>query len=174
MYTSLCRSLASLGYVVVALEHEDGSGVYASTVDGKTVEYKRPPDDTPYSRDTVTRFRGPMLRQRVREVGEVLRVFQPPPNSLSALELEQPDGELAKVLRVADRENISLVGHSFGATTAILAAQLLAEQHYSLLLVAGCDPWAFCLPDDMLEAQAKEGLPLFVTMSEEWARNKER
>ena len=47
MYTNLCRSVASYGYIVIALEHEDGSGVHARTAGGSLVHYRKPPKGQP-------------------------------------------------------------------------------------------------------------------------------
>jgi hypothetical protein len=76
-YVQLVRCLASLGYVVIALEHEDRSGCYATapaTAPLATTEHALPgskgapvlgaetvlsylaPDDTPYSREKVRGF----------------------------------------------------------------------------------------------------------------------
>jgi hypothetical protein len=70
MYTDLCRCLASFGYIVIALEHEDGSGVHAAGASGQFIRYKRP-DSTPYSREKVTRFRAGFVEQRVTEMDRV-------------------------------------------------------------------------------------------------------
>ena len=61
MYTELCLQVASMGYWVVALEHEDGSAAYAADEStGAPIYYKRP-DDSPYSRQKVVNFRRPFL-----------------------------------------------------------------------------------------------------------------
>ena len=72
MYTQLCQHIASYGYIVVAMEHEDGSACYAETVEGQAIPYQRPPYDTSYTREKVVHFRRPFLNQRVKEVQQVL------------------------------------------------------------------------------------------------------
>jgi predicted dienelactone hydrolase len=39
-YTKRCMDLASHGYVVIAFEHEDGSGAFARTADRSLVPYQ--------------------------------------------------------------------------------------------------------------------------------------
>ena len=67
MYSQLCTNMASHGFVVFALEHQDGSGCFAETANGERIYYKRP-DNTLYSREKVLNFFGTMLEQRVKEV----------------------------------------------------------------------------------------------------------
>ena len=201
MYTSLCRSLASLGYVVVALEHEDGSGVHARTHDGKLVRYKWP-DDSPYSREKVTKFREPFLQQRVDELNRVLiglSAFNATTESANANDDKQLR-KLESVLKLIDVGNTVVVGHSFGAATAVLAAQqlpsmsgtcssggnLIHRRSSALRMVVICDPWAFSLPDETLKQATRaapsvephessgSSTPALCLMSGEWTRNKER
>ena len=114
MYTEFCRSLASCGYIVIALEHEDGSGVHATKPDGTQVRYMRP-DSTPYSREKVSSFRAPQLQQRVDETESVLRYLLQNKTADSRSDSQSEAQTLEQVLRVADPSCVSLVGHSFGA-----------------------------------------------------------
>jgi len=83
MYTQLCMHLASLGYVVVALEHEDGSGAYAEAAPelaadhgegvfdlpahgAAPVYFSRPIPQKPcYTPEEILQFRGPHLAHRL-------------------------------------------------------------------------------------------------------------
>ena len=166
MYTDLCRCLASYGYIVIALEHEDGSGVHAaSAADGSFIRYKRP-DSTPYSRDKVTRFRAGFLERRVAEIDRVLRVLR------DAQGAGEPGSDVASLLQSADSSHVSLVGHSFGAAGAFVAAAELGET-YPLKLAALLDAWAFSLPDSTLKSQTPGQVPLLSVLSEEWTRSTE-
>lgn len=110
VYTSLCRSLASLGFLVVALEHEDGSGCYACTAEGETIQYQSPLNDGERTQA--------MLSQRLRELS----------SALTALGEHGPQVErqLDAVLSACKRSSFILMGHSFGAATCALAAQELS------------------------------------------------
>ena len=166
MYTGLCRCLASFGYIVIALEHEDGSGVHAASAsDGSLVRYRRP-DSTPYSRDKVTRFRASFVEQRVAEVDRVLRVLR---DGQGAGEL---GCDVSALLQSADSSHVSLVGHSFGAAGVFAAAAELGDA-YPLKLVALLDAWAFSLPDSTLKSQERGQVPLLSVLSGEWTRSRE-
>lgn len=162
MYTSLCRSLASYGYVVIALEHEDGSGVYAVRADGKPVPFQSPwthdPDDATY--------REPMLRQRLKELEGALAdlSYEGEPSS-------KISSHLLSVLAQCDRSSFILSGHSFGAATCALAAQELgASVRHRLLCALLFDTWAGA----MSEKSRLQGvpLPLLSVESEPWAVGK--
>eukprot|EP00961_Rhodomonas_salina_P223951 3028491-Rhodomonas_salina.1 len=109
MYTDLCRSLSSFGYVVIAMEHEDGSGTYASNKEGEIIRYKRP-DNTPYSREKVTRFRAPFLQQRVEETEQVLLELETlhanPTSQASTAQGATP--AVGDLLRIIDPTSVSL------------------------------------------------------------------
>jgi len=150
MYTQLCRNLASHGFIVFAMEHEDGSASFArSGVDGKRIYYDRP-DNTPYSKDKVLKFRGPMYEKRIGEVKNLLdylyslrttgdgdgagsNVAGSSRNTIvgdgdydesNALLATHIDQTLASLMAVADLSSgVSLLGHSFGGTTVALAQQ---------------------------------------------------
>ncbi|CAJ1339400.1 unnamed protein product, partial [Effrenium voratum] len=56
MYTQFCRDVASLGWVVIALEHEDGSGVFALDTEGRKIPYVEMPKGM-----DIAGFRQPFL-----------------------------------------------------------------------------------------------------------------
>ena len=68
IYSQLCADIADAGFVVVALEHEEGSASYAMNSNGDEIFYKFPPKDMPYTREKVVKFRETFLEQRKREV----------------------------------------------------------------------------------------------------------
>ena len=126
MYSQLAIQLASKGCVVVAMEHEDGSGSYAETKRGKPILYKRP-DDSPYSREKVLKFRRPFLEQRVEETLQVIEAIK------SCKKDETGDEVLDSVMRMVDEKKIHFVGHSFGGATLVLVAQKLEQSKYIVL-----------------------------------------
>jgi hypothetical protein len=74
IYTSQCAHLASLGYVVVAIEHADGSGSFATDASGAPVPHRGFKGE--YSHENVVAFRAPFLEQRVAELRGVLDALQ--------------------------------------------------------------------------------------------------
>ena len=170
MYTELCREIASFGYVVVALEHEDGSGCHATRrSDGAFVRYVRP-DNTPYSRQKVTSFREAFLEQRVDEVQRVLALLLQDRNEISPSR-DMPS-TLHNLLRHIDTSRISLAGHSFGAASMLLTAHRLHAQHVGSVEAAiFLDPWSFCLPDTTLAKGCP--VPLLSILSEDWTHSNE-
>lgn len=181
MYTQLCQQIASYGYCVVAMEHQDGSGAYAEDISGRPIYYKRP-DDTPYSRQKVLNFRRPFLKERVDETTKLLKcIFNDKINSNK----EKYDTQLQKVLASVDTSSgkVALVGHSFGGATMVLAAQQFLKekqeeqssrdkiqiQPTSLTVL---DPWAFSLEDSALN-EGVDGIPTLSVLSQSWLTNPE-
>jgi len=171
MYTQLCQQIASHGFLVFALEHEDGSGAYAETNLGDSIFYKRP-DDSPYSRQKVLNFRRSFLHQRTKEVSDVVdAVFNRP---------EATCPELQKILKSADLDKgVALVGHSFGGSTMVMQAQEYQSQSTSNLKLTQInslsilDPWAFSLEDKVLDAGLSSSMPTLSILSESWLTNPE-
>jgi hypothetical protein len=144
MYTQVLRCLSSKGYIVVALEHEDGSGSFATRAGtGETILYTQPPRGMPYTRETVPAFRKPFLQHRVNEItgvwaknigtrlhnqgvsndGKTLVSEGGEEGGASSYSVDGPEDLLA---RFGDPSKVSLVGHSFGAATMALVSQHLA------------------------------------------------
>jgi len=167
MYSELCINLAAQGCVVLALEHEDGSGCYAETQEGTVVSYKRP-DNTPYSREKVLKFRTPMLEQRMDEVERVMNYIQEATSPNNNKETQSAE-LLHKILQSTNSKQICLVGHSFGAATMVLVAQ---QQVPNLNSVSLLDTWAFPLSDAVLN-QGIPNLPVLSIFSESWTKNRE-
>jgi pimeloyl-ACP methyl ester carboxylesterase len=167
MYTELCQQIASYGFWVVAMEHEDGSGCYAENRKGEPIYYERP-DDSPYSRQKVVNFRRSFLQQRVEETTKVLEyIFKT---------TEDDDPLVQNVLQAADRtKGISLLGHSFGGASMVLtAAQMhLAKSTISISSLNLLDCWAFSLEEEVLEAGIPDTLPTLSVLSEAWLTNPE-
>eukprot|EP00977_Amphora_coffeiformis_P015369 scaffold4510_cov183-Amphora_coffeaeformis.AAC.54 len=177
MYTALCQQIASLGYYVVALEHEDGSGAYAessNSSDKKGPIYYKRPDDTPYSRTKVVNFRQPFLTQRVREIDQVLEYLKQQSTTTTKANGNdhQEQALLQRILEAADyQQGVHLLGHSFGGATMVLAKQddAFAQRHpIQSLTVLDC--WAFSLPDTSLTRGCDHVLSF---LSESWLTNPE-
>lgn len=136
LYTQLCRELASVGAVVVAIEHEDGSASFAETESGSTVAFERPPQGMKYSRSEVIRFRAPFLQHRLQEVSAVLSYL----NATS-------QSDAPEALRYADTSKVLISGHSLGASTSIIASASLPDAFAGVVLF---DVWPYPLSDAVL------------------------
>lgn len=163
-YTQLCQHVSSCGFWVVALEHEDGSGCYAETIDGTPIYYKRP-DDSPYSRDKVINFRRSFLQQRIQETTDAVDyIFS---SSKDAL-----DAPTQSVFDAADTsKKVSLLGHSFGAATMTLVAQQYKSHPPTSVSLLDC--WAFSLDDETLTTGIQSSVPTLSVLSEAWLTNPE-
>jgi pimeloyl-ACP methyl ester carboxylesterase len=170
MYTELCKQIASYGFWVVALEHEDGSGCYAENRKGEPIYYERP-DDSPYSRQKVVNFRRPFLQQREEETTKVLEYI------LKTTKDDDDDDDpiVQKVLQAADTtKGISLLGHSFGGASMVLTAQKhLAKSTMSISSLSLLDCWAFSLEEEVVQAGIPDTLPTLSVLSEAWLTNPE-
>merc|ERR1712224_489354 len=70
MYTQFCRELASAGAIVIAIEHEDGSGLFAKNAStGEIITYVNNPDDLDKDDSkALAAFRHPFLEKRADEL----------------------------------------------------------------------------------------------------------
>ncbi len=183
MYSNICRHLASMGMVVVAIEHEDGSACYAQNKDGDEIYYRKPPAGIDYSdRDQVRAFRKPMLEKRTDELLSVLNYFHecakkreedsklppPPPPSPNS---DDDVGLLSRIMEVTDLKNIQLCGHSFGATSTVRTVHQTTRDKGSLHHALGgskvqtrlcLDLWPWCLPEEECETDECQVPSLFL------------
>jgi len=135
LYQTLCGAIAAEGYIVVALEHEDGSAIYAQSAEGAIVPKVAPPVGMPYSRERVVQFREPFLKKRLDEVDRVIRALGTAPRLPC-------DEVLGSILSQADPSRLYLAGHSFGAATCVKAMQELEWEVAGALIF---DLWPFPL-----------------------------
>lgn len=140
IYSKICSDLASKGNIVIALEHEDGSGTYAYDVKaGKDIFYQHFEKSMKYTRENVVNFRRPFLDKRTKEINVTLDNLQSLKinlsNSIPAKKETQNNEKIANdrdetekqlienlVFRAMDVNEIYLAGHSFGACSIIKCA----------------------------------------------------
>eukprot|EP00931_Biecheleriopsis_adriatica_P123711 TRINITY_DN98776_c0_g1_i1.p1 TRINITY_DN98776_c0_g1~~TRINITY_DN98776_c0_g1_i1.p1 ORF type:complete len:383 (+),score=83.49 TRINITY_DN98776_c0_g1_i1:28-1176(+) len=166
MYTQLSREIAAHGYIVVAIEHEDGSGIFAeSAATSETVSYVKPPKDLPSA--DIPGFRSPFLDKHAEELEAVAK-------SLAAAASEGAEKETAeeaalrRVLRSGDVERLLLIGHSMGASGAARYLRRVREagRNSSYTGVFLLDLWGGCLePEDLSQGFQ---VPYAMLFSEEW------
>jgi platelet-activating factor acetylhydrolase len=159
-YSQFCLDLASFGFVVVALEHEDGTASFAMDANGRVIHYKRTPTNVNYNREEVVNYRRPQVEQRAREVEAAIQFIQ-----------ERSDRSMDEVYDIADTSGVHLVGHSFGACSTVRVSQLdrLRSTIRGVLLL---DLWAYPIS----EAQVREGIPApsLSILSEQFQKGQEK
>ncbi|MES1915075.1 MAG: hypothetical protein MHM6MM_007072, partial [Cercozoa sp. M6MM] len=101
--TAHARRLASNGFVVVAVDHCDGSGAFTRLHDGRALRHQSRP--LVWHQSDYRAFRRAQLNVRVRELDAVLRELRTWQKSHRLLK-----GRL-------DLDRVALHGHSFGAAT---------------------------------------------------------
>lgn len=189
VYSLVCKDLASLGNVVVAVEHEDQSGSYARTEEGKDLFYAyNPPPDFDYNKkEDVVDFRAPFLEHRVAEVKAVAAWLtseaadaqargdddvgsiaiseeeerEPEPSSAEDTDVDRVWKQIAPHL---DISSLVLAGHSFGAATMYLASKEIPSKCTVLL-----DTWSYPLSLDALSEGSK--VPVLSVLSEMFVDN---
>ncbi|GMK57872.1 hypothetical protein CspeluHIS016_0407060 [Cutaneotrichosporon spelunceum] len=144
-YSQFCSSLASEGYVVVAVEHSDGSSPCVVR-DGKDKVFTRLGDTDLWEDDGTDPVKAPemmlwrahQLDLRVREVYAAYKGFK---RFLSGDAETDASATAAALQDKVDVEDLQLIGHSFGGATIL---RLLQTSHSSTLPVKRAvllDPW---------------------------------
>ncbi|GBG34820.1 Platelet-activating factor acetylhydrolase [Hondaea fermentalgiana] len=170
MYSKACIDIASLGFVVVALEHEDGTASYAKPEGAsERLPYRGPPKGFEYERDNVIEFREPFLEHRMGEVSAALAFMRKGAVTDAKMEPHSDLARLESVFARVDRDNFWLAGHSFGGTSTVVASQQpwAADAQGFVLL----DVWPFPVPREI----AAEGFskPVLSILSDEFASGRE-
>jgi len=158
MYSQFCGRLASEGYVVIALEHRDGTSpaVVVRTEDGDTTtkHYLKPENIIWPEGEKATRLtiRTDQLLFRTREIYEAHDAFSKMINGdsqgdLHLLDESEFDAESWKD-RVQCHEDVTLAGHSFGGATSLslLGMPPPFENPLPISRVIVLDPWLEPLP----------------------------
>jgi len=168
VYTKACSDLAANGFIVVALEHEDGSGSFAKTAKGEVLKYQRPPEGIVYSRPDVIKFRAPFLEKRELEMRTVVNFFTEPSHKASECELVEPhhENDLEHVLSNIHPQKAFLAGHSFGAASSVHISRAWKNRFLGVVLM---DPWSFPIPN----LEQGVDLPCCSVLSEDFEQNAE-
>eukprot|EP00656_Telonema_subtile_P026375 TRINITY_DN2834_c0_g1_i3.p1 TRINITY_DN2834_c0_g1~~TRINITY_DN2834_c0_g1_i3.p1 ORF type:complete len:268 (-),score=64.36 TRINITY_DN2834_c0_g1_i3:199-1002(-) len=145
MYKTLCSAVASSGFIVVAVEHEDGSALFAETAAHEQVPNVGPPQGFKYTRDNVVEFRGPYLAKRLEEMKRVISALQSQGNGVMP---EQNSTLVSQILEHADPSKMHLMGHSFGAATTVKVEQELPEVEFLSSIIL--DLWSYPVPEEQV------------------------
>jgi len=174
MYTQFCREIASCGAIVIALEHEDGSGIFATNREtGEPVPYamELPADCDPLA------FRQPFLEQHAKEISTAVATIRSMArgDGVGGQSQSREEAAVVAVLRNGDPEQLSLIGHSFGATGVVRHLRHLVERSSSgpaglsdykgVLLM---DLWSAPLLEEDLTFPWPSQVPVAFLISEGW------
>ena len=167
-YTIQACDLASRGFVVMMPTHNDHSAAISVLPGGRTVEFVR------VQGAEEKRVRSEGLVQRVHELTFLMDHLTASPTP--SLPFDAP--QLHSMLDHVDTSQVALIGHSFGAATAMATAsfeQYNAEErgHPSRVkAVVSHDQW--CLPVFDLVKDVRLSIPTLITVSQgfhEWSTN---
>lgn len=117
--------LQSFGYIVIAVEHEDGSAMYARPPHSQAKYYTPVPENLVYkNRHECQDFRRPMLDQRVADVEAILSAIEKSKHaSVDPVKYDTPVHQiLVGILRCTDSCKVHLMGHSFGGAATLRAS----------------------------------------------------
>ncbi|GJQ15416.1 hypothetical protein GpartN1_g7207.t1 [Galdieria partita] len=141
-YSVLCAEIASHGYIVVSVDHTDGSVPLVYFKDGDVLSYRKL---TSEERETPAVSQTIRILQAHRRVAD-LQV------ALAALRvLNEESKNLVNLPSHLDfrgkinLKEVTVMGHSFGGATSLIACYL--EKKFSKCLAL--DPWMEAVPDEL-------------------------
>jgi len=150
--SQVCYQLASMGVVVVAVEHREGSGFSSTFKEGGSVEeiphLHVPVDEHEYE------VRNNQVNHRCDEIDRVIDILAKLNAGESVTNVtENIDDENKLGLNILKSSldltnNLYLMGHSFGGSTV-----LLSSNHPRVKAVLALDPWMFPISRQKLKIE---------------------
>ena len=153
LYSTICTEIASQGFVVVALEHEDGSASYADKVspeataknsenqflfsdekdtseheESSTIPYKKPEGVTYSEKSSVVNFRKPFLHKRYGEICDVIDGLV----ELASSPCNEPSSSTSKEYSISDSTSWAKK-----CLKEVLVTTSLTEDHDKSVILAG-------------------------------------
>ncbi|XP_053254698.1 platelet-activating factor acetylhydrolase 2, cytoplasmic [Podarcis raffonei] len=154
VYSAICVEMASRGFVVMALEHRDhsASATYFCKLDPETPDFPEAQireewlsyQGVPKGQKEF-RFRNPQLHQRANECIRGLKLIRSIDTGKDVVNLLHTDFDLSVLKDNVDLSKVSVMGHSFGGTTAVLA--LVKEAQFKCAVAL--DAWMFPLENSV-------------------------
>ncbi|EME26665.1 Platelet-activating factor acetylhydrolase [Galdieria sulphuraria] len=141
-YSVLCAEMASHGYIVVSVDHTDGSVPLVYFKDGDVLFYRKL---TQEERET------PAVSQTIRILQAHRRVVDLQVALASLKVLNEESKNLVNLPTHLDfrgkinLKEVTVMGHSFGGATSLIACYL--EKRFSKCLAL--DPWMEAVPDEL-------------------------
>jgi len=146
-YSRICTDLASHGFVVVAIEHRDGTMALSFTMEGGVKSW------VPYRRVEVTEeeecnVRNQQMYFRVEEVKRTLDLVSKLNNGekVPSVLNDASDFDLNILANSMDVSKLVMAGHSLGGATTLVA--LAQDKRFKQGIVL--DGWMFPLKDEKL------------------------
>ncbi|CAH1983999.1 unnamed protein product [Acanthoscelides obtectus] len=168
LYSALCCDLASYGFVVVCLEHKDQSACFtyhyankeAAQNDTKTeIHFKHVPLGKHHHSE-----RNQQIKIKAKECSKAidfvleLNKGTAPSNVINEVPTKYKiNFDLKDLMGKIDIDSLTIMGHSFGAATAIYTCSLRSEIKQCIAM----DPWMFPIKDEQLHEKLKQPI-LFV------------
>ena len=161
VYSAIIADLVSRGWLVLAPEFCDGSAAYAVPPRGPPRPYTSAPAAVHGDLGALYRLRAAQLRQRVEEAAATLDLAEwlaGIKSSNSGALAPTPSALALRALLAGkvDATRLVLVGHSFGAATALS----LAARDARVRAVVALDTWAFPLAPEVLRSGVRAGTPV--------------
>lgn len=176
MYTQFCREMASLGAIVLAVEHQDGTAVYSKDGTGKVLLANFDLFPEGQSKDEFLAYWRKYLDRRQVEYDDTFAAIAALAGDDEAAAPEA-DAALKTILSRGDTTNVVAVGHSFGGMGLFDFAQHLgrADRPYPFKGLMLYDPWTApgnILPREDTDWRLVRPLPWMVQMAEYAANDK--
>lgn len=178
IYSAVCMDMASWGFLVAAVEHRDQSASMTYYLKPKSEYEKHNEEETPDSTSSQYqlqeewlpfrklklgekefRLRNPQVHQRANECVRALRLLKEINSGTSVDNVLHKKQDLSMLKGRIDVNNVAVMGHSFGAATAILAQM----KHDDFKCAVALDAWMLPLENQLYPKFIK---PVFFINSE--------
>ncbi|KAI8927310.1 platelet-activating factor acetylhydrolase, isoform II-domain-containing protein [Entophlyctis helioformis] len=150
-YSTICGCLAAKGFIVVAVEHGDGSGAATARNEFTTrIPFRRPTKEEIQPGETqdeyLKRFRSGQVQYRADEIMAAVELIKAINagtfDSKKDNILHNQTFDLTSFSGRLDLDNMAIAGHSFGGATTL---EVLSRENHPFKCGVTTDPWMFPL-----------------------------